>query len=112
MPCPTNTESFTPLKIAWHLSREIKRAMANVSESDRARVGIEVARGLLDRLGELLEVDPSVVPLDPAMVLQSIPPPPAGWQSRPDRATPDPTPRHDAAHERAGRAEPVESSTM
>ena len=57
--------------------------MANVSESDRARVGIEVARRLLDRLGELLEVDPSVVPLDPAMVLHSI------LRRRPD-GSPDP----------------------
>jgi len=61
-----------PDRIAWHLSREIERALADVNESDRTRVGIEVARGLLDRLGELVEVDPSVVPLDPAMVLHSI----------------------------------------
>ena len=61
-----------PDRIAWHLSREIERALADITESDRARVGIEVARGLLDRLGELVEVDPSVVPLDPAMVLHSI----------------------------------------
>ena len=62
----------TPDRIAWHLSQEIERALADVTESDRARVGIEVARGLLDRLGELVDVDPSVVPLDPAMVLHSI----------------------------------------
>jgi hypothetical protein len=62
----------TPDRIAWHLSREIERALADVGESDRVRVGIEVARGLLDRLGELVGVDPSVVPLDAAMVLHSI----------------------------------------
>ena len=61
-----------PDRIAWHLSREIERALADVTESDRARVGIEVARGLIDRLGELVEVDPSVVPLDPATALHSI----------------------------------------
>lgn len=61
-----------PDRIAWRLSREIERALADVGESDRARVGIAVARGLLDRLGELVEVDPSVAPLDPAMVLHSI----------------------------------------
>jgi HKD family nuclease len=61
-----------PDRIAWHLGREIERALADVGESDRARVGIAVARGLLDRLGELVEVDPSVAPIDPAMVLHSI----------------------------------------
>ena len=44
-----------PDRIAWHLSREIERALTDVGETDRARVGIEVARALLDRLGELVE---------------------------------------------------------
>lgn len=47
-----------PDRIAWHLSRQIERALNDVSEADRARVGIEVARALLDRLGEIVEVDP------------------------------------------------------
>ena len=55
-----------PDRIAWHLSREIERALSDVGESERARVGIEVARALLDRLGDLVEVDPSVAPVDPA----------------------------------------------
>ncbi len=61
-----------PDRIGWHLSREIERALSDVGEADRARVGIEVARALLDRLGELVEVDPSVAPVDPATVLHAI----------------------------------------
>jgi len=61
-----------PDRIAWHLSREIERALSDVSETDRARVGIEVARALLDRLGELVKVDPSVAPADSATVLHAI----------------------------------------
>ncbi len=41
-----------PDRIAWHLSREIERALHDVGEADRARVGIEVARALLDRSPE------------------------------------------------------------
>ncbi len=48
-----------PDRIAWHLSQEIERALSDVSEADRATVGIEVARALLDRLSELVEVDPA-----------------------------------------------------
>jgi superfamily II DNA or RNA helicase/HKD family nuclease len=61
-----------PDRIAWHLSREIERALSDVGDADRARVGIEVARALLDRLGDLVEVDPLVAPVDPATVLHAI----------------------------------------
>src|SRR5690606_33776529 len=61
-----------PDRIAWHLSREIERALADVQEPDRARVGIEVARALLDRLSELVEVDASSAPVEPAGVLHAI----------------------------------------
>jgi superfamily II DNA or RNA helicase/HKD family nuclease len=61
-----------PDRIAWHLSREIERALCDVGEADRARVGIEVARALLDRLGDLVDVDPSTAPVDPATVLHAI----------------------------------------
>ncbi len=61
-----------PDRIAWHLSREIERALSDVAEADRASVGIEVARALLDRLSELVEVDPSSSPVDPATVLHAI----------------------------------------
>ena len=61
-----------PDRIAWHLSRQIDRALNAVGEADRARVGVEVARALLDRLGEMVEVDPSDIPTDPASVLHAI----------------------------------------
>jgi superfamily II DNA or RNA helicase/HKD family nuclease len=61
-----------PNRIAWHLSQEIERALADVAEDNRASVGIEVARALLDRLSELVDVDPASVPVDPATVLHAI----------------------------------------
>jgi len=61
-----------PDRIAWHLSREIERALSDVGEPDRARVGIKVARALLDRLGDLIEIDPSAAPIDPATVLHAV----------------------------------------
>ena len=61
-----------PDRIAWHLSRQIERALNDVGEADRARVGIDVARALLDRLGEMVEVDPADAPSDPATVLHAI----------------------------------------
>jgi superfamily II DNA or RNA helicase/HKD family nuclease len=61
-----------PDRIAWHLSRQVELALADVGDADRVQVGLAVARALLDRLGELVEVDPAVVPADPATVLHSI----------------------------------------
>lgn len=65
----------TPDRIAWHLSREIERALANVEDAKRARVGIEVARALLDRLadfGDSKKIDSGVAPTDPGTVLEAI----------------------------------------
>ncbi len=61
-----------PDRIAWHLSRQIERALADVGDADRLRVGLEVASALIDRLGELVEVDPSVALADPMAVLHAI----------------------------------------
>ncbi len=61
-----------PDRIAWHLSHEIERALADVSNDQRAEVGIRVARALLDRLGELVVVDSAAAPVDPATVLHAI----------------------------------------
>ena len=61
-----------PDRIAWHLSRQIERALADVGDEDRVTVGLAVARALLHRLGELVEVDPSVVPTEPLTVLHAI----------------------------------------
>jgi superfamily II DNA or RNA helicase/HKD family nuclease len=62
----------TPDRVAWHLSREIERALRDVNERERAQVGIDVARALLDRLGELLEVEASARPARPGAVLRAI----------------------------------------
>jgi superfamily II DNA or RNA helicase/HKD family nuclease len=65
-------------RIAWHLGQEIERSLGDVGEEDRVRIGLAVARALLDRLGELVAVDPGAVPIDPATVLHAI------LQHRPD----------------------------
>lgn len=44
-----------PDRIAWHLSRQLERAIAGVGDDQRVDAGIAVARALLDRLGELLD---------------------------------------------------------
>lgn len=59
-------------RIAWHLSREIEGALADFSEGDRVAVGLAVARSLLERLGELVDVDVTARPIDPATVLHAI----------------------------------------
>ncbi len=61
-------------RIAWHLSRQVERALADISDGDRVRVGLLVARELLARLGELdkVKIDPNDVPADPAKVLHAI----------------------------------------
>lgn len=65
-------------RIAWHLSRQIESALADVGDGDRVRVGLDVARALLERLGELVDIDPSAAPVDPATVLHAV------LQRRPD----------------------------
>lgn len=59
-------------RIAWHVSRQVERALLDVSNEDRVRIGLRVARALLDRLGELVEVDRSALPVDPAAVLHAV----------------------------------------
>ena len=61
-------------RISWHLSHQIERALADVADDDRVQVGVQVARALLDRLGEMVEVDvdPSVTPVEPGSVLHAI----------------------------------------
>ncbi len=71
-----------PDRIAWHLSREIERALNDVGESDRARVGVEVARALLDRLAEYVDADGASRPVEPGTVLHGV------FGRRPD-GTPD-----------------------
>ena len=42
-------------RIALHLSRRIQRTLESVGDSDRVRVGIEVARDLIARLAQIVE---------------------------------------------------------
>jgi hypothetical protein len=46
-------------RIAWHVSQQIERALLDVSEERRVEVGLNVARELIDRLGELVTTDSS-----------------------------------------------------
>ncbi len=62
----------TPDRIALHLSRQIEQALSEVGDSDRVRVGIEVARSLIERLAELRPVDLDVRPVDVGEVLHAI----------------------------------------
>ena len=59
-------------RIAWHVSKQIERALLDVDDAERVAVALSVARGLLDRLGELAEVDESVQLVEPASVLNAI----------------------------------------
>ena len=59
-------------RIAWHVSRQVERALLDVSDEQRVRVGVTVARALLDRLGELTEPDPAARPIEPAAVLRAV----------------------------------------
>jgi superfamily II DNA or RNA helicase/HKD family nuclease len=74
-----------PDRIAWHVSRQIELVLADVGDDDRVTVGLAVARAILHRLGDLVEVDQSAVPVDPATVLHAI------LTRRPD-GTPDTIP--------------------
>jgi superfamily II DNA or RNA helicase/HKD family nuclease len=59
-------------RIAWHVSRQVERALLDVGDESRVEVGLRVARALLDRLGEIAESDPSARPVDPASVLHAV----------------------------------------
>jgi len=59
-------------RISWHLGRLVERALLDVGEHDRVRVGLEVARSLLDRLGELVATDERGNLTDPGTVLRAV----------------------------------------
>ncbi len=68
-------------RISWHLGRVIERALLDVSDRERVRVGVEVARLLLARLGELVDTDVDAAPADPGSVLHAV------FRRRPDGST-------------------------
>jgi len=59
-------------RIAWHVSQQVERALLDVGDEQRVRIGLQVARALLDRLGELVDVDQQAVLADPGSVLHAI----------------------------------------
>jgi hypothetical protein len=59
-------------RIAWHVSQQVERALLDVGDEKRVKVGLQVARALLDRLGELVDVDQQAMLADPASVLHAI----------------------------------------
>lgn len=59
-------------RIALHLSRHIQQALETVSDSQRVRLGIEVARDLITRLAQHVETDVSDAPTERGEVLHAI----------------------------------------
>jgi hypothetical protein len=59
-------------RIAWHVSQQVERALLDVSDEHRVRIGVQVARALLERLGDLVNVDRQSMPVDPGAVLHAI----------------------------------------
>lgn len=60
-------------RIALHLSQQIERSLSDVGDSDRVRVGIEIARDLIARLAEVVRhADTSARPAEPGEVLHAI----------------------------------------
>ncbi len=70
-------------RIALHLSRRIQRTLDAVGDSDRVKVGIEVARDLIARLAQIVDAELVESPVEPGTVLHAI------LQRRPD-GTPQP----------------------
>lgn len=70
-------------RIALHLSRRIERTLDAVGDSDRVKVGIEVARDLIARLAQIVDSELAEAPVEPGTVLHAI------LQRRPD-GTPQP----------------------
>ncbi|WP_407345314.1 DUF3427 domain-containing protein [Pengzhenrongella phosphoraccumulans] len=59
-------------RIAWHVSKQVERALLDVSDEDRVSVAVKVAQALLYRLGEVAHVDESAQLIEPASVLHAI----------------------------------------
>ncbi|MDQ6617458.1 MAG: DUF3427 domain-containing protein [Actinomycetota bacterium] len=59
-------------RMAWHLSRQVESVLADVGDDERVVVGLTVVRALLERLSELVQIDQTSMPVDPATVLHAI----------------------------------------
>lgn len=67
-------QAEAPNRIAFHLGRQIESAIASIPEKERVSVGIQVARALLTKLGEMTGIDDSTeeMPILSGEVLHSI----------------------------------------
>jgi superfamily II DNA or RNA helicase/HKD family nuclease len=59
-------------RIAWHIGKQVERALLGVNDEDRVDVALRVAQALLQRLGEVAEADESTQLIEPASVLHAI----------------------------------------
>ncbi len=59
-------------RIAWHVSKQVERALLDVNDEDRVDVALRVARALLDRLGEVADGDETAQLIEPASVFHAI----------------------------------------
>lgn len=59
-------------RIALHLSRRIQSTLDSVGDSDRVRVGIEVARDLIARLAHIVDAESAEAPVEPGKVLHAL----------------------------------------
>jgi hypothetical protein len=49
-------------RIAWHVSRQVERALLDLGDDDRVRVGLQVARALLQRKAKVYDVSAPELP--------------------------------------------------
>jgi superfamily II DNA or RNA helicase/HKD family nuclease len=59
-------------RIAIHISREVERALAGVPDDRRVQVGVDVARAILDQLGELSEATIGERPISSGEILRGV----------------------------------------
>jgi len=59
-------------RIAWHVSKQVERALLDVNDEDRVHVALRVAQALIDRLGEIAQADERAHLVEPATVLHAI----------------------------------------
>ena len=59
-------------RIAIHVSREIERALSDVSDEKRIEVGVNVARAIVGQLGELSSASVDEMPVPHGEVLRGV----------------------------------------
>jgi hypothetical protein len=59
-------------RISWQLGRLIERALLDIGDRDRVRIGLEVARSLLERMSEIVGIDDDSAPASSGTVLHAV----------------------------------------